>query len=404
MSKHNNLINKLVRNYKKRGWKSFIKRFCISAFLVCLFSFNSLPQIEAKTTAATGSSLFGTYYGDPSLQIGNVQAQEAWQGKKNAVINLFTTWCNQTAILDNLFNQQLLNIWNNQNVPLITWEPFFCSSSPNPTDDELRTITPGDIEVRAANGEYDAYFNTWSDRLKLFLSGLDGVYNTADDRRVYLRFAHEPNGDWYPWGAAKGGNTPADYIRMWQRVKSLFYDKGLDIFHVQWIWCVGHYDLGGYGAEAFYPGDQYVDWVSITGYNWSVTGAWADANWVTPEQVFGSMIGRLRALTTRPLSITELASTTSTTSGISVAAKSQWIADAFNYALAHNIKMILWFNQEKETDWAVFGGNRGDSTFTYNGTTYNTYAAYKTAIGSSSFVSSDVTNPRLLSNDQFGGW
>ena len=331
-----------------------------------------------------------------------VQALESWQGKKLAVLNLFTTWCDQPTILDNLFNQQLLNIWNNQNVPIITWEPVFCISSPNPTAAELNTAAPGDIEVRAANGELDAYLNKWADLMKTFLSGADGVYNTSDDRRAYIRFAHEMNGDWYPWGAAKGGNTPADYVRMWQRVKSLFYDKGMEWTHLEWIWCVNFSDNGGYSAESFYPGDDYVDWVSLSGYNWGASQTWS--SWITPEQTFEPMLNRMRALTTKPISITEFASTTSTIAGPSLTAKSQWITDVYKYALAQNIKMVVWFNLAKETDWAVFGGPSGDSTFDYNGMSYKAYTAYKTAVGSSSFVSSDTANPRLLTDTQFSGY
>lgn len=386
-----------ARTYTKRGWTRFRKRLYTVAFLACFFSLTYLTQLSA----ATNNSLLGVYYGTEGFQINQIQALESWQGKKYAVVNLFTTWCNEPTILDNLFNQQLPNIWNNKNVPIISWEPFFCPNSPNPTDDELRASTPGNIEVRAANGEFDAYLNKWANRMKTFLSGPDGVYNTSDDRRAYIRFAHEMNGEWYPWGAAKGGNTPADYVRMWQRVKSLFYDKGMDVFHLQWIWSVNGTDNGGYSAESFYPGDNYVDWVSLSGYNWGASQTWS--SWTTPEQTFGPMLNRMRALTSKPISITEFASTTLTSSGPSVAAKSQWITDVYKYALAQDIKMLVWFNVAKETDWAVFGGPSGDSTFNYKGN-YKAYAAYKSAVRSSSFIPSNTANPRLLTNEQFGGW
>lgn len=401
MSKLRILSRNWVKALTQRGWRSFIKRFCTIVLFICALSLT----YGTKLSAATDNSLLGVYYGNDGLQMAQVQALETWQGKKHAVVNLFATWCDQTTLLDTLFNQQLLNIWNNKNIPLITWEPFFCSSSPTPTDDELRTITPADIEVRAAKGEYDTYLNKWADRLKSFLSGPDGVFNTADDRRAYIRLAHEMNGDWYPWGAAKGGNAPADFVRMWQRVKSVFYNKGMGWTHLQWIWCVNFTDNGYpvlYTAESFYPGDEYVDWVSISGYNWGTTQNWS--KWITPDQVFTPMLSRLRVMTKKPVSITEFASTTVTSSGTSVAAKSQWITDAFNYALAQDIKMVVWFNGAKETDWAIFGGPSGDSTFNYNGTTYNTYSTYKAAVSSSPFVPSDTANPRLLTDTKFAGY
>ena len=40
--------------------------------------------------------------------------------------------------------------------------------------------------------------------------------------RAYIRFAHEFNGNWYPWSASTGGSTPTDYINMWRRVTVRF--------------------------------------------------------------------------------------------------------------------------------------------------------------------------------------
>lgn len=65
--------------------------------------------------------------------------------------------------------------------------------------------------------------------------------------------------------------------------------------------------------------------------------------------------------------------------------------------------MVAWFDHDKETDWATFGGTLGDSTYTYNSLTYKTYTAYKTAVGSSNFISPNVTTPRLLTDRQFAG-
>lgn len=359
----------------------------LARMLVCLVLFICLAQ---PASAATGT-LLGVYYGNQGWKMDQVQALESWQAKKHAVVIMFTDWCSQTKGMDNLFNQQLLNIWNNKNIPMITWEMTICTTAG----------TPDNVEVRAASGEYDAYINTWATRLKTFLSGPDGAYGTADDRRVYLRLGHEMNGDWYPWGAAVGANSPTDYVAMWRHVRGLFGSKGIDASHLQWVWSVNNDDAGGFAAEQFYPGDAYVDWVAIDGYNWGATQTWS--TWKTAAETYGPMIGRLRAITLKPLNITEAASTSATTSGPNVAAKSQWIADFYAYVAANDVKMVVWFNEDKETDWAVFGGSNGDGSYKYARTTYKTYASYKTAVSSSNFVASDAANPRLLTDAQFAG-
>jgi beta-mannanase len=314
-----------------------------------------------------------------------VQAMESWQGKRHAIVNMFTNWNSTSKTMNNLFGQQLPNIWNNGNVPMVTWEPT------------TGATTPADIEVLIARGDYDSYITAWAVRMKTFLSGPDGVYGNADDRRAYLRFAHEMNGDWYAWGAMVGNNSPGDYIAMWQRVKNLFGAQGIDATRLQWVWSVNNDDVGAAGAEQFYPGDTYVDWVAIDGYNWGASETWS--SWKGPEATYGGMITRLRALTARPLAITEFASTSE---GNGVSGKSQWVSDTFTYFAGQGVKMVIWFNEDKETDWAVFGGTGGDTTFKYGRTNYNGYASYKTAVGAHG-IPSDTTNPRLLTDAQFAG-
>jgi len=90
---------------------------------------------------ASGATLLGIYYGNQGWKMEQVQALESWQGKKNAVVNMFTNWCNQTKIMNNLFGQQLVNIWNNKNVPMVTWEPFLCNAGSTPADSKCAPRT-----------------------------------------------------------------------------------------------------------------------------------------------------------------------------------------------------------------------------------------------------------------------
>ena len=180
-----------------------------------------------------GGFLVGVTYGNQGWAMDRVRALEAWQSKRHAVVNLFTNWDGSTKTVDNLFAQQLPNIWANGNIPLITWEPFTGKN------------TPGDIERRIASGAFDGYVADWAARLKRFLDGPDGRPSSADDRRAYLRLGHEMNGDWYPWGAAVGANSPSDYVAMWRRVHGAFASRGMGPAQLQWIWAVNSEDVGG---------------------------------------------------------------------------------------------------------------------------------------------------------------
>ena len=336
--------------------------------------------------AGYGATLLGVYDGDQGWKMADVRALESWQGKKNAVVTLCTDWTPTTKVMNNLFGQQLPNIWNNGNVPLVTWEPFTAAN------------TPADVEVRIAAGQYDPYIKSWAGRMKVFLAGVDGNFGTADDRRAYIRLAHEMNGNWYPWSAATGGNSPASYVAMWRRVVTLFDELNLGAWHLQWIWCVNNDDVGAYPAESFYPGDGYVDWVAIDGYNWGRSETWS--SWESPAELYDGMLTRIRAVTTKPVALTEFASTTS---GGSVAQKSQWITDLFSYVSARNIQLVSWFNEDKETDWAFFGGAAGDSQIKVGRTTYRAYTAYRSAVASPDLIGAQTSNPRLLTDAEFSG-
>jgi mannan endo-1,4-beta-mannosidase len=349
----------------------------------------------AGTASAQGQALLGVYYGNQGWKMDQVRAMEAWQGKRHAVVNLFTDWCNRSKSLDNLFRQQLPNIWAHGSVPVVSWEPYLCSAA----------ATPNDVEVRAARGDYDAYVNAWAERMKAFVSGPDGSLGTADDRRAYIRLAHEMNGDWYPWGAAVGGNSAASHVLMWQRVRGIFWAKGLDARTVQWIWAVNHEDVGAARAEDYYPGDAYVDWIGIDGYNWGASQSWS--SWRSPEEVFAPMLARLRALTARPLAITETASTSATPGAVNVAAKSAWITQLFSYASspAAGARMLVWFNEDKEADWAVFGGSNGDETYRAGRTSYKAYGAYRAAVQAPWLLAPLGGDPRIIGDTAFaGGW
>ncbi len=341
--------------------------------------------------AAQGQALLGVYYGNQGWKMDQVRAMEAWQGKRHAVVNLFTDWCSRSKTLDNLFRQQLPNIWASGNVPMVSWEPYLCSPA----------ATPADVAARAARGAYDAYLNTWADRMRAFLSGPDGSLGTADDRRVYIRLAHEMNGNWYPWSAATGSNSTADYVLMWQRVRGVFWQKGLSSSRVQWVWAVNHEDVGPVSAEAYYPGDAYVDWIGIDGYNWGSSQSWSA--WRTPQEVFGAMTARLRALTALPLALSETASTTARSGTVDVAGKSAWITQFFEDAPASGARMVIWFNEDKETDWAAFGGSNGDESYRSGRTSYKAYGAYRRAAQAPGLLPANPADPRLISDTLFHG-
>lgn len=345
-----------------------------------------LVAATAMTGASTDSPpIFGVKYGNQGWDLHSVRALESWQGRTHEVLVIFTNWDRRRDVQDNLFDQQLPAIWKHGSVPLITWEPY--------TGD----TTPSDIVSRIGSGAYDDYVADWGRRLREFLAGTDRRLGTDDDRRVYLRLAHEMNGNWYPWGQ----RSPERFIAMWKRVRAIFADLGLGPTHVQWMWCVTNTDHGPFAAEAYYPGDGFVDWVAVDGYNWGASTR--TSKWQTPAEVLGSMVSRVRAVaSTKPLALAEVASTSLTANGDDADAKGRWITDLFAWVRNQPVRMVCWYNVDRDAEFAAFGGVKGDTTLTASGRTLQVYSAYRAAVqGLGPAVS--TSERRLLTDQRFGG-
>jgi mannan endo-1,4-beta-mannosidase len=319
-------------------------------------------------------------------------------------IGLFKDWLDQTPALamqfaagltsqnwpEQFINTRIAPIWETGAVPILTWLPSIGSP------DE----TPPRIAREIAAGEHDSIINEWATQLSAWLTE-----SGDSERRLYFRPAHEMNGDWFPWSAADSSSTPDDHIEMWQRLHDMFSENGLDETTIQWIWSPNVDEIGGVRAEAYYPGDGYVDWVGLDGFNFGDTQSYS--NWRTPEEVFLDMHNRMRDLTDKPVGLTEFASSSFRDDDYRPAAKAIWIKKLFRFVADHDIRMTCWFNVEKsgpdEADWAVFGGNRGTETHAIDGETYNTYDSYHASVNSPSTIRGSTDEPSRLTDQQFSG-
>lgn len=98
----------------------------------------------------------------------------SWVNRRQVVIDYGVGWCNDS--LGWLFDLDLNKTWTDGSVPLISWQPILCHE----------VHLPGVIKL-IMNGTLDEYINQFSNHLKKWLSGPDGIYGNDDDRRSYLR-------------------------------------------------------------------------------------------------------------------------------------------------------------------------------------------------------------------------
>jgi hypothetical protein len=149
----------------------------------------------------------------------------------------------------------------------------------------------------------------------------------------------EMNGNWYPWSGTSNGNTPAKMIAAFRYVHSYFSG----VSNVRFGWApnaVSEPDTPANAIAAYYPGDAYVDYVGLDGFNFG------GENEQSFEQVFGNALFELSQYQ-KPVYIFSMATAEEPT-------KAAWITDALAVQIPHDdIAGWIWFNQDKEQQWAI---------------------------------------------------
>lgn len=201
-------------------------------------------------------------------------------------------------------------------VPHVTWEPIM----------GLEDLI---------SGKYDAYIKKYGEAIASF------------GKPIILRFAHEFNGDWYPWSIADDKIVPAStYVDAFRYVNKKIKEAGGT--NARWAWAPNATNgaKNSQRLEDYYPGDNYVDLIGMDGYNFGRSQSWS--NWQSFSEVFGNLYTWIQKThPNKPIFISEMG--TSSKGGD----KAAWIKDMF-FQLEHKfpkIKAVVWFNIDKETDW-----------------------------------------------------
>ncbi|WP_165064100.1 glycosyl hydrolase [Marisediminicola senii] len=251
--------------------------------------------------------------------------------------------------------------WEQGTLPVLTWEsrPI---SSPNSVTVEPEYSLPRIIGDPAAGvpGEFDDYLRQYA--RDIVATGLP----------MGIRLNHEMNGTWYPWAETTGrgepinGNRSGDYVKTWQHVHDIFEAEGANDL-VFWIWSPNRVDrlpashrTSEY-LDGLYPGNEYVDWVGMSGY----LRPPYDEDAYDFDSTFGATIAELRRVSDKPIFLAEIGA--SETGGY----KPAWVESLFeNLAAPQNADIIglSWFNLAVSTyvggelgtnDWRI--DSRADS-------------------------------------------
>lgn len=138
--------------------------------------------------------------------------------------------------------------------------------------------TPAIVLEPQANFEY--FYNEWQKGNPAYEATVSFAEACAKfTKPIFIIFAHEMNGSWYPWSVwidknnnltkDKGeetGHTPEKYQEAFRNVSAIFHKKAPN---VAMVWCPNQGWLGKERIDPytpFYPGDEYVDWVGLDFY------------------------------------------------------------------------------------------------------------------------------------------
>jgi hypothetical protein len=218
--------------------------------------------------------------------------------------------------------------------PLLTWEPWVAGQGRDQPAYSLDRIAAGDHDVR---------LRSWA------------VDLAAYGAPVMVRFAHEMNGDWYPWAEGVNGNDPGDFVAAWRHVHAVVTAAGAH--NVEWVWAPNVPYWGSTALDGLFPGGDVVDVVALDGYNWGTSQTWS--SWESPSQLFDGGLAEVRRLAPGlPVVVTE------TASAEQGGDKAQWVrALVAHLAAQPDVRAFVWFHHDKEADWRIDSSTSAATAF-----------------------------------------
>ncbi len=244
-----------------------------------------------------------------------ILALEQLLGKSPDHIAVFIHWGNE-----NQFPARLSSLTKDRGKTLIIfWEA---------TDYTATTTEQPRFSYDAIlRGDWDAYMRAFAADAQTYGAPV-----------VLIPFS-EMNGDWFPWSGTRNGNTPEKAILAYRHVHDMFTNAE----NVKFGWAPNNDSFPERpenSIEKYYPGDTYVDYVGVNGFNFGDP-------WQTFDEMFRAPLALL-ATYNKPIYIFSFASA----AGVN---KPVWVTETFTKDIFKYPKVEgwIWFNENKERDWRI---------------------------------------------------
>lgn len=231
-----------------------------------------------------------------------------------------------TALMKNNLYRQLEELWRAGYVSFINLS----------TDATAAQILNGERDMEI--GYAAEFYKTWVD--------------AGNGRIAMIGPLQEMNGDWTSYGK---NSTSAEIKAAYRYIVDKFYQKGVRRDQVWWVFAPNGWnspDQPERMFENYYPGDDVVDFVGFSSYNYGFCpdlvngGNWA-GRWEGYAEIFEPYINRMKAMApSKPVIIAETSTTSYIASGISdEAAKDQWLVENYRLLAANSAVVgVYYFN------------------------------------------------------------
>lgn len=285
------------------------------------------PEIEQPRQVYVGAWV--TNFWDNSTRTLNTSQLTEFEqqlDKKMAFANIYSDW---RYLPNEKLISQLNEISSHGWTPIISSNPHFFEGCP-----EIQAS----LYAVIASGACDEFLRSVAQNLKSY------------PNTVLLRFAWEMNLPDMHWSVENVNSTPDEFIAAWRHFHTILVEE--EVTNVEWVLSFNTSHPKTIPYAQLYPGDEYVDWVAIDGYNWGNSHPWS--GWASFAGVFKNSYEELIAVSDKPLMISEVNS--APTGGD----KAEWLTDMLEVAVPYQfprIQAIIFFNENKTTgesvDWRL---------------------------------------------------
>lgn len=186
---------------------------------------------------------------------------------------------------------------------------------------------------RIATGKFDRYLRRYARAV------------AAVRLRIGFSFAHEMNGQWYPWDFRKGG--PANFVAAWRHIHRIF--ASMRAKNVTWVWTINKLYLRDSRPIAQvtredWPGKRYVNWVGVDGY-FRFPGE-------TFSRVMTPTLRLIRSMTRKPVLLAETAVYPNSFRPIQ-------LRELFAGIARDHLLGFIYFDHNAKRKWALHGKTIG---------------------------------------------